>query len=179
MFSLFKRRHPGEAEFRLLIDRYAGLMRATLRQIDHRMIEADLQELEQDVRLKLWQSLVAEGNFDKPAGFIRKVIVSVSIDAARKRLVRGGDAEHVEIGAMELAEVDRDQAMEMRGELHALAIRLTREAPESAQVLSLYLQGFSTAETGTLMGWSESKARNILYRYLEEIRTKNAPSDVD
>lgn len=173
MFSIFKRRHPAEAEFRLLIERYAGLMRATLRQIDHRMIEADLQELEQDIRLKLWQTLVAEGNFDKPAGFIRKVIVSVSIDAARKRLVRGGDAEHLEIGGIEIADVERDHAMEMRGELQSLATRLMRDAPEAAQVLSLYLQGFSTAETGTLMGWSESKARNILYRYLDDIRAKH------
>lgn len=178
MFSLFKRRHPAEAEFRQLIERYAGLMRATLRQIDHRMIEADLQELEQDIRLKLWQTLVTEGNFDKPAGFIRKVIVSVSIDAARKRLVRGGDAEHVEIGAMDIADAQRDQAMEMRGELQALATRLIREAPEAAQVLSLYLQGFSTAETGALMGWSESKARNILYRYLDDIRAKHGASMV-
>lgn len=173
MFSLFKRRHPAEAEFRQLIERFAGLMRATLRQIDHRMIEADLQELEQDIRLKLWQTLVAEGNFDKPAGFIRKVVVSVSIDAARKRLVRGGDSEHVEISDVEIADLDRDQAMEMRGELQALATRLTREAPESAQVLSLYLQGFSTAETGTLMGWTEAKARNVLYRYLDEIRANH------
>jgi RNA polymerase sigma factor (sigma-70 family) len=175
MFGIFRRRHPAEKAFRELIDRYAGLMRATLRQIDHRMPEADLQELEQDVRLKLWQSLVNEGNFDKPASFIRKVILSVSIDAARKRIVRGGGMEHIEIGTLELADANHQDNLEIRAELSALAQRLSAEAPESAQALSLYLQGFSTDEIGTLMSWSESKARNIVYRYLEEVRAKFGP----
>ena len=147
-------------------------MRATLRQIDHRMPEADLEELEQDIRLKLWQSLVAEGNFDKPAAFIRKVIVSVSIDAARKRLVRGSGHEHVSINELEITDFSSAEQLEFRGELFALAKRLSAEAPEAAQALSLYLQGFTTQEIGTLMGWSEAKARNIVYRYLEDVRAR-------
>ena len=172
MFGFLRRRHPAESEFRVLIERYAGLMRATLRQIDHRMPEADLEELEQDIRLKLWQSLVAEGNFDKPAAFIRKVIVSVSIDAARKRLVRGSGLEHVSINELEITDFAGAEQLEFRGELFALAKRLNAEAPEAAQALSLYLQGFTTQEIGTLMGWSEAKARNIVYRYLDDVRAR-------
>jgi RNA polymerase sigma factor (sigma-70 family) len=172
MFGFFRRPHPAEKEFRALIEKYAGLMRATLRQIDHRMPVADLEELEQDVRLKLWQSLVTEANFDKPAAFIRKVIVSVSIDAARKRLVRGSGSEHVDIGALEISDSQSAEQLELRGELFALAKRLNAEDPTASQALSLYLQGFTTEEIGTLMGWSEAKARNIVYRYLDDVRIR-------
>jgi RNA polymerase sigma factor (sigma-70 family) len=172
MFGIFRRAHPAEAEFRALIERYAGLMRATLRQIDHKMPEADLQELEQDVRLKLWQSLVAEGNFNKPAAYIRKVIISVSVDAARKRIVRGGNATHIELSELEIADDQAHDLLELRGELHALIVQLSAESPVAAQALGLYLQGFTTEEIGTLLGWTEAKARNTVYRYLEDVRSR-------
>jgi RNA polymerase sigma factor (sigma-70 family) len=172
MFNFFRRRHPAEAEFRALIDRYAGLMRKTLRQIDQRMPEADLEELEQDVRLKIWQALSVEGNFDKPAAFIRKVIVNVSIDAARKRIVRGSEFEHVEISELELGQDPGTHAMEIRAELAGLCKKLQAENPEAAQALGLYLQGFTTEEIGALLGWTEAKARNIVYRFLEQVRVK-------
>jgi RNA polymerase sigma factor (sigma-70 family) len=174
MFNFFRRKHPAEAEFRALIERYAGLMRKTLRQIDARMPEADLEELEQDVRLKIWQALSVEGNFDKPAAFIRKVIINVSIDAARKRLVRGSDFEHVEISALELGEDSGAHAMEMRAELSGLCKSLQADNLEASQALGLYLQGFTTEEIGALLGFSEAKARNIVYRFLDQVRAKYA-----
>jgi RNA polymerase sigma factor (sigma-70 family) len=172
MLGFFRRRHPAEAEFRALIERYAGLMRATLRQIDRKLSEADLQELEQDVRLKLWQALSVEGNFDKPASYVRRIVINVSIDAARKKIVRGNDAEHLDYAELDLADYDHANAMELRSELSALIKTLTQQAPESADALGLYLKGFTTEEIGALMGWSEAKARNLLYRYLDEIRSK-------
>lgn len=174
MLNFFRRRHPQESEFRALIERYAGLMRKTLRQIDARMPEADLEELEQDVRLKIWQALSVEGNFDKPAAFIRKVIINVSIDAARKRLSRGAAFEHVEISALELGEESDAHAMEMRAELASLCKSLQADNAEAAQALGLYLQGFTTEEIGALMGWSEAKARNVVYRFLDQVRAKYA-----
>jgi RNA polymerase sigma factor (sigma-70 family) len=180
MFDFFRRRHPAEAEFRALIERYAGLMRKTLRQIDARMPEADLEELEQDVRLKIWQALSTEGDFDKPAAFIRKVIINVSIDAARKRLVRGSAFEHVEITALELGadfgeQAAQAHAMEIRAELSSLCKSISDENPDAAKSLGLYLQGFTTEEIGALMGWSEAKARNIVYRFLDQVRAKYSP----
>jgi DNA-directed RNA polymerase specialized sigma24 family protein len=43
---------------------------------------------------------------------------------------------------------------------------------ERAEVLGLYLQGFTTAEIGSLLGWTEAKARNIVYRSLEALRAQ-------
>jgi DNA-directed RNA polymerase specialized sigma24 family protein len=51
---------------------------------------------------------------------------------------------------------------------------LKAEAPESATALGLYLQGFTTEEVGNLLGWTEAKARNTIYRFLEQIRSNHA-----
>jgi RNA polymerase sigma-70 factor (ECF subfamily) len=34
------------------------------------------------------------------------------------------------------------------------------------------LQGLNTAEIGELMGWSEAKARNLVYRGLDDVRSQ-------
>ncbi len=147
------------------------------------MPEADLEELEQDVRLKLWQSLSArpedqadgvERFFDKPASFIRKVVLSVSIDAARRRQVRGSEHAHISIGDIEIADNLSAEVLELKGELAGLLKQLKAQAPESASALGLYLQGFTTDEVGNLLGWTEAKARNTIYRFLEQIRSNNA-----
>jgi RNA polymerase sigma-70 factor (ECF subfamily) len=172
MFSF--RRIPNEAEFRRLVDRWAGYVRQVLISIDGRRSPEDLEELEQDVRLKLWQVLSRERVWDKPASFIRSVVMSVAIDAARKRQVRGGSAEHIGLDQMGSGSPDAvaDLGPDQRAELRVLLERLGREDEDKAQALGLYLQGFTTAEIGTLLGWTEAKARNTVYRTLESLRAQ-------
>lgn len=178
----FTKRRSQENAFKDVIERWAGFVRATLRQIDPRMGSADLEELEQDVRMKLWQVLVTEGQFDKPAAFIRKLVLNVSIDAARKRIVRGGDLVHTSLsepGSFDLVGADlmANDSMEYRVELAQVAEALMLSNPETAQALSLYLQGFSTDEIGKLLGWTEAKARNTVYRLIERQRLEQAGLD--
>lgn len=169
---MFRRQVPHESEFRQLIERWSGYVRATLRKLDQRRSEADLEELEQDIRIKLWQQLSRERNWDKPASFIRSVVMSVAIDAARKRAVRIGEESQVGLEALDFSTtVDRsDEGSERQADLWALLKRVEADSPEKAQALGLHLQGFTTAEIGTLLGWTEAKARNTVYRLLEALQ---------
>jgi RNA polymerase sigma factor (sigma-70 family) len=175
--QIFSKRRQQERAFKDVIDNWSNFVRATLRQIDPRISHVDLEELEQDVRLKLWNVLISEGQFDKPAAFIRKLVLNVSIDAARKRIVRGGDAPHSSLSepdSHELLGADpmAHEAMEYRVELAQVAAALMQSQPETAQAMSLYLQGFSTDEIGKLLGWTEAKARNSVYRLIERQRVE-------
>jgi RNA polymerase sigma-70 factor (ECF subfamily) len=38
----------------------------------------------------------------------------------------------------------------------------------------MYLAGYNSTEIGALMGWTEAKARNLLYRGLAELRERLA-----
>lgn len=171
----FRRRQPHEIEFQRLIERWSGYVRQTLVTLDGRRNEADLEELEQEIRLRLWQTLSRERIWDKPASFIRSVVLSVAIDAARRRQVRGGDAEHVGLEHLEpwssSGSDGSDHALD-RAELSQLLEALAREDAEKGQAVGLYLQGFTTAEIGDLLGWTEAKARNIVYRALDALRAQ-------
>ncbi|HWS25936.1 MAG TPA: RNA polymerase sigma factor [Xanthomonadales bacterium] len=172
----FRRKVPHEAEFTRLIERWSGYVRKTLYTLDPRRSKADLEEIEQEIRLRLWQVLSRERTWDKPASFIRSVVLSVAIDAARRRQVRGGDSEHVGLDHLEPwasgEVIDPTGAVEDRTQLLAVLETLQREDPEKAEALGLYLQGFTTLEIGNLLGWTEAKARNIVYRCLDALRVQ-------
>jgi RNA polymerase sigma-70 factor (ECF subfamily) len=165
----FRKKVPFEAEFQALLARWGRFVRQTLRNLDSQLSEADLEEVEQEIRLRLWQTLSRERNWDKPASFIRSVVVSVAIDAARKRQVRGADREHVGMEAWD-AQHHGPVGHEERAQLNALMKSLLAQDPETAQALGLYLQGFTTIEIGEALRWTEAKARNVVYRSLEALR---------
>jgi RNA polymerase sigma factor (sigma-70 family) len=175
-----RRRVPQEAEFQRLIERWSGYVRKTLIGLDARRNHADLEEIEQEIRLRLWQTLSRERNWDKPASFIRSVVLSVAIDAARRRQVRGGGAEHVGLEHVEPwstgESIDASGALEDRTQLLAVLESLQSVDAERAEAIGLYLQGFTTAEIGDLLGWTEAKARNIVYRSLEALRVQATDS---
>lgn len=172
----FRRKIPHEAEFRRLIERWSGFVRKTLYNLDPRRSESDLEEIEQEIRLRLWQVLSRERTWDKPASFIRSVVLSVAIDAARRRQARGGASEHVGLEHLQPGSAgeafDPTSAIEDRAQLLAVLEALQRVDPEKAEALGLHLQGFTTLEIGNLLGWTEAKARNIVYRCLDALRAE-------
>jgi RNA polymerase sigma-70 factor (ECF subfamily) len=45
--------------------------------------------------------------------------------------------------------------------------------------VGLYLQGMTTEEIGGLLGWSEAKARNLVYRGLKDLRRELRALGID
>ena len=111
------------------------------------------------------------------------MVLSVAIDAARRRQVRGGSSEHVGLEHLEPwssgEAIDPTGAIEDRTQLLAVLETLQRDDPEKAEALGLYLQGFTTMEIGNLLGWTEAKARNIVYRSLDALRTQATGTKAD
>jgi RNA polymerase sigma-70 factor (ECF subfamily) len=46
-------------------------------------------------------------------------------------------------------------------------------------VVRMYLAGYGTAEIGELMGWTEAKARNLVYRGLADLRLRLRAMGID
>jgi len=46
-------------------------------------------------------------------------------------------------------------------------------------VVRTYLAGYGTTEIGELMGWTEAKARNLVYRGLADLRVRLRAMGID
>lgn len=60
-----------------------------------------------------------------------------------------------------------------RGEFrHRLGQALDALTPTRQPVVRMYLAGYNSTEIAEVFGWTEAKARNLLYRGLEDLRAR-------
>jgi RNA polymerase sigma-70 factor (ECF subfamily) len=161
-----------DRELRWLIARYGAFVRVQLRRLRPRAGEAELDDLEQEVRLRLWEALRREKVLQQPASYLQRVVLAVTVDAVRRGKARGSEFEHVELGALDEAAATAPLPIDAaaRRQLLEQALKLLGPDDPRAQCVGLYAQGFTTEEIGRLLDWTEAKARNVLYRALESLR---------
>ncbi|HEX5819893.1 MAG TPA: sigma-70 family RNA polymerase sigma factor [Gemmatimonadales bacterium] len=130
----------------------------------------DLQEIEQDIRIRLWRALERQGENPKGVGasYVQEAAKSATIDLLRRRrrereqvaLDQAGD-----VPASSRAGGDEEQ-------LTALLERaITALAPDRRVAVRLHLEGRDRDDIVRLTGWSEARTRNLLYRGLEDLRS--------
>jgi DNA-directed RNA polymerase specialized sigma24 family protein len=75
-----------------LLRRFAARVRAQIE--SNRLIQhgIDPDDVEQEVRIRLWKALERDPNADFPASYIQKVVVTVMVDALRRAQSRAADA---------------------------------------------------------------------------------------
>lgn len=133
----------------------------------------DVDELEQEIRLRLWKSLGTGEKIGRaPASYVRQVARSAAIDLFRRRRARREDPlpDEPQRGTMTAPTADQHLAS---GEFSAALARALEGLVTSRQgVVRMHLAGYPREEIADLMGWSEAKTRNLLYRGLEDLRER-------
>lgn len=132
---------------------------------------ADLDDLLQEVRLRLWKALESEKSIEHLASYLHKTVLSVVIDAQRRRASRPEEAMPElaeEWIADERASADASlRSAERQAAVRAALARLPQRRREPAQLL---LMGHSAPEIARMLGLTEATARNLAYRGVEELR---------
>jgi RNA polymerase sigma-70 factor (ECF subfamily) len=129
----------------------------------------------QEVRVRLWRALEVERIESLPASYLYRTATSAALDLIRRRrTMREDSLDDVDPSAPGLAATAANP--EQRAQLSDLALSIERAIetiPESRRpVVRMYLAGYGSAEIGELMGWTEAKARNLLYRGLADLRQR-------
>jgi RNA polymerase sigma-70 factor (ECF subfamily) len=170
---------PGalSAAIEAAVTRFEGLVRKVGR--DRRLSERDLDELLQEVRIRLWRAhqghpQASEQIGAAPASYVYRTAVTAMLDMFRRRRARRED----EMAPLE--EADRsvtggegpDRAVHAR-ELGDQVVRAIETLPASRRpVVRMYLAGHSKEEIASLLGWTDDKTRNLLYRGLADLRAQ-------
>lgn len=140
------------------------------------LLDADIEEVVQEVRIRLWRNnpsseqLTALG-----ASYIYRVAVSAALDIVRsRRTQRVGLARSIDDPGLTLADSAPDpHAAAEAKELAETVVRAVDLMPASRRpVVRMYLAGYSRQEIADLLGWSEAKTRNLLYRGLADLRNR-------
>ncbi|HMV30844.1 MAG: sigma-70 family RNA polymerase sigma factor [Gemmatimonadales bacterium] len=142
--------------------------------IRHGLTGSDVEDLLQEVRLRLWKALESDEKIlAAPASYVHRTAVSAALDVLRRRRARRETP----------ARLSRPSGIAMLGESPA-ADRLMEEIelqeqvgraveqliPARRSVVKMYLSGYGREEIADLLGWTEPKTRNLLYRGLADLR---------
>lgn len=142
---------------------------------DHGLSEADVEEVVQEVRIRIWKAR-ADVVAELRAAYVHRTAVSAALDIIRRRRSesRFGDELAEDMSASNDPSLDAQRGLEI-AELEAGVAQIVETlAPARRPVVRMYLQGYAREEIAELLGWTEGKTRNLLYRGLADLRSKLA-----
>jgi RNA polymerase sigma factor (sigma-70 family) len=162
-----------QGAFERILSSHEPRLRALVRSRLRADLDIDVDDVVQEVRIRLWRALNGEKGVDHLASYIQRTVVSVVIDALRRRAARREEAlmpddDAVDTHAATTAPPDRLADHEQR---LAVVAQTMAELPERRRVPArLLLQGFTTGDIANMLGMTEATARNLAYRGVEELK---------
>jgi len=159
--------------FAALIARFGARVRSLVQQHCKGNQGLDADDVEQEVRIRLWKTLQRDRNAVLPASYIQRVVVSTVIDALRRTQAR--PMESIEDAGDETSwdlpqEAGPQQLASQRQQMDSLRMALAALPERRRQLVSLSLQGFGPSEAGELVGLSADAARKLMERGMKDLR---------
>ncbi len=139
----------------------------------HRLDPGEVDEVFQEVRIRVWNAMGSgERIAELPASYVYRTATSVALDFIRRRRARRDDSTDPIESACDSEDTGSraPEQLEAR-ELGDLIETALADVPVSRRaVVRMYLDGYGSGEIGALLGWTEAKARNLVYRGLADLR---------
>jgi RNA polymerase sigma factor (sigma-70 family) len=145
----------------------------------HRLSDADVDEVMQEVRIRIWKAsgggdAPSEQFLQSPTSYVYKTAVSAAIDVIRRQRserVRNTISLEGEGDTPVLNTAPTAQETLEGAELAEQVARAVESIPASRRpAVRMYLAGYTREDIAELMGWSEAKTRNLVYRGLDDLR---------
>jgi len=178
-----------EARFDLIVEQFGRYLRNTIVQLCPKDLGLLYNDIEQDARVRLWRALQRGTEIEDPASYIYRVAATTTVDAIRRLKARreeqlrdGEDEDSDDRGGRELAadaNSSPDRLAERRQLIHKVQGALNRIADSRRRAVVLHLEGLTTQEVARALGWSEPKARHLVYRGLKDMRRELRDEGID
>ena len=171
-----------ESLLNAILDEYGAFLRRTIAHLCPKDLGIHFSDIEQEARMRLWRALQSEREIRNPASYLYRIAMTATLDAVRRikakreeqlRLVEDEDDDE---GATLALSTDPNRSPELEAERRQVADKvrtaLSRLSDNRRRAVGLYLEGMTSQEIANLLGWSEPKARNLLYRGLSDLRAQ-------
>lgn len=161
--------------------RFASMVRQVGRR--YRLDEAAVDEVMQEVRIRLWRARgTSEQVGQTNTSYVYRTASSAALDVLRRRRARQADRHDAvdDAGMAGLATPEVGPHEELEGsELAERVDRSIETIPATRRpAVRMHLAGYPREEIAQLMGWSEAKTRNLIYRGLADLREQLASEGV-
>lgn len=177
-----------EERFNAVIEEFGQFLRQSIARLCPQDLGIQFDDIEQEARLRLWRALRSETEIQNLASYIYRIAATATIDAVRRAKVRREEQLHLideEEGEGERRPLTEDPAKspvrltEQRQVMQKVNEALARLPESRRRAVGLHLEGMTSREIADLLGWSEPKARNLIYRGLKDLRNLLQPEGIE
>lgn len=160
---------------------YGLILRRAVERLAPGRAGASVDEIEQAARIRVWKALERGTEIADFPSYLCRVAFTATVDAVRELKGRKEESLEGHRNANEDRLPDRDPSAPGPSPEDQLLARERAARLESAlgtvaeprrTAVRLHLRGFRPEEVGRMMGWSPSKARNLAYRGLADLRSR-------
>jgi RNA polymerase sigma factor (sigma-70 family) len=178
---------PVDERFDKVMEEYGRLLRTAIARLCPPHMAAECDDIRQDASIRLWRALASGREIPSLASYVYRIAASATIDAIRRVKARReetlGDQAAPEDEPKDMLLAHAGATPERTAALAELVEKVHRERaallPDRSRAVGLHLQGLTTQEIGDLLGWSEAKARNLVYRGLHDLRSRLRAEGID
>ena len=159
------------------VARFGSMVRQVGRR--YRLDESGLDEVMQEVRIRLWRARgTSEQVGETNTSYVYRTASSAALDVLRRRRARQADRhdaidDRATVTTMLTSQEPDPHATLEGSELARRVARAIDEIPATRRApVRMHLAGYPREEIASLMGWTEAKTRNLLYRGLADLRER-------
>jgi RNA polymerase sigma factor (sigma-70 family) len=139
------------------------------------LVEPDLDEVLQDVRIRLWQAGEGGKTLEElGSSYLYLVATTAALDLLRRRRARRADdtddiRERNDLMTDDASPHDALEARELAAQIDAAVDTLSIDRRVAVR---FHLAGYDREDIARMLGWTEARTRNLLYRGLDDLRRR-------
>lgn len=178
-----------EAQLEALLEDYGRFLRHTIARFCPKTLSAQINDIEQEAKIRLWRAVQSERDLSNPSFYIYRIAMTTTIDAVRKAQARQEEqlclaaeegADSVAVLALPTdPEQSPERAAQQQEFIEIIETALAELLENRRLAVEFHLQGMTSQEVADLMDWTEAKARNLIYRGLEDLRKHLRNAGID
>jgi len=178
-----------EERFNLVVEEFGILLRRAIVRFCPRDKGLQFDDIEQEARMRLWRALQDEREVTNYASYLYRIAATATIDAMRRVQARHEEqldilveqrTDEGEIMLMPAPVKDSPERLAESREAVDRVMSAVAKLPDAQRrAVGMYLQGMTSQDVADLMGWSEPKSRNLVYRGLKELRKSLREEGID
>ena len=169
-----------EERFNALLEDFGRVLRRAIVRLCPHDKGLQFDDIEQEARMRLWRALQSEREITNYASYLYKIAATATIDAMRRAQARheeqfqtitveGAGDNDVLVVPAPLNE-SPERVTESQELMQIVSAALARLSDDRRRAVGLHLEGMTSQEIADLLGWTEPKSRNLVYRGLQELR---------